>query len=228
MPRKPRFYLPGVSVHVMQRGHDRLPVFFCDDDYRQYLIYLKENAERYSCSVHAYVLMTNHIHLLLTPELENSVSSLFQGIGRQYVTYINKTYQKSGSLWEGRHKGCIIDSERYLLSCMRYIELNAVRASMVDRPEEYYWSSFSSNAEADDNAIITPHDLYLSLGRNKEERSAMYSNMFKTAFVEEELKSIRAGTQTGTPLGNDKFKKYIEQALACRVGHSTRGRPKNN
>ncbi len=146
MPRKPRFYLPNVPAHVMQRGHSRSSVFFEEEDYLEYLRILKSMAEKYQCFVHAYVLMTNHIHLLVTPLTQNSISSLFQGIGRQYVTYINRTYGLSGTLWEGRHKGNPIDTNNYFLTCMRYIELNPVRAGMCVDPVEYRWSSYAANA----------------------------------------------------------------------------------
>ena len=131
MPRKPRFYQSGVPAHVFQRGHNKFPVFFEDFDYLEYLRCLKRSADKHGCYIHAYVLMTNHIHLLLTPQREDSISQMFQGIGRDYVRYINQKYQRCGGLWEGRHKGNIIESCRYLLSAMRYIEMNPVRAGMV-------------------------------------------------------------------------------------------------
>jgi len=124
MPRKPRFYLPGISVHIVQRGHSRQPVFFENNDYAAYLNWLGEAAERYSCAIHAYVLMTNHIHILATTETKNSISLMIQYTGRRYVPYINHTYGSSGSIWEGRYKASLIHDEEYLLTCMRYIELN--------------------------------------------------------------------------------------------------------
>jgi len=124
MPRKRRFYQPGVPVHAFQRGHNREPVFFDDQDYLAYLRFLKASADALGCLIHAYVLMTNHVHLLVTPTAANDISLLFQDVGRYFVPYINKTYQRRGSLWEGRHKGHILDSEDYFLMCMRYIEMN--------------------------------------------------------------------------------------------------------
>ena len=181
MPRKKRFYLPGVPVHVFQRGYNRQPVFFDDEDYLSYLRFLKVSADTLGCLVHAYVLMTNHVHLLVTPKTENDVSLLFQNIGRHFVPYINKTYHRSGSLWEGRHKGNILESERYFLTCMRYIEMNPVRAGMVTHPRQYRWSSYAANAQGVDNAIIQPHDLYFALGRTTEARQTAYRALFATS-----------------------------------------------
>ena len=147
MPRKPRFHLPGVPTHIVQRGHSREPAFFENEDYQAYLNWLQGASERYGCEIHAYVLMTNHIHLLVTPEKKNSVSLMMQYIGRHYVQYINYKYGTSGSIWEGRYKSNIIHDEVYLLTCMRYIELNPVRADMVKVPSAYRWSSYQTNAE---------------------------------------------------------------------------------
>jgi len=146
MPRKPRFYLPGIPAHVIQRGNSRQAVFFSDEDYTAYLDWLKEGAEKHGCAIHAYVLMTNHVHLLMTPQTREAISKTIQFVGRHYVTYINHVYGRSGTLWEGRHKGCLISSEEYLFSCMRYIEMNPVRAGMVETPAEYPWSSYRWNA----------------------------------------------------------------------------------
>jgi len=212
-------------VHVFQRGHNREPVFFDDQDYLAYLRFLKASADTLGCLIHAYVLMTNHVHLLVTPKAANDISLLFQSIGRYFVPYINKTYQRRGSLWEGRHKGHILESEVYFLTCMRYIEMNPVRAEMVEHPAQYRWSSYAANALGIDNAIIQPHELYLLLGKTPEERQAAYRGLFATAINPDELDLIRASLHSGTPLGNDRFKEKIESALGCTVGFSKRGRP---
>ena len=142
MTRNPRFYLSGVPVHVVQRGNCRQAAFFEDNDYHSYMSWLAEGAQKHGCQVHAYVLMTNHVHLLLTPSSETSVSRLMQCLGRPYVRYFNYTYQRSGALWEGRVKACVEDADNYLLQCQQYIELNPVRAGMVETPGEYRWSSY--------------------------------------------------------------------------------------
>jgi putative transposase len=225
MPRKKRFYQPGVPVHVFQRGHNRKPVFFDDQDYLTYLRFLKVSADALGCVVHAYVLMTNHVHLLVTPTATNDISLLFQGIGRHFVPYINKTYQRKGSLWEGRHKGHVLESESYFLACMRYIEMNPVRAGMVEQPGQYRWSSYAANAQGIDNAIIRPHELYLALGKTPVACQAAYQGLFTTVFNPDELELIRASLHSGTPLGNERFKTEIESVVGGTVGFSKRGRP---
>ena len=225
MPGKKRFYQPGVPVHVFQRGHNKEPVFFDDQDYLAYLRFLKAAADDLGCLIHAYVLMTNHVHLLATPQVENDISLLFQQIGRHFVPYINKTYHRRGSLWEGRHKGNILDSEAYFLNCMRYIEMNPVRAAMVEHPGQYRWSSYAANAQGIDNAILQSHALYLALGESPEARQAAYRAGFDGETRSDELELIRACLHSGTPLGTDHFKKKIESAIGNRVGYSKRGRP---
>ena len=225
MPRKPRFYLPGVPAHIVQRGNCRQTVFYDEDDYRAYLRWLAEGAKKHGCQIHAYVLMTNHVHMLVTPQTPPAISLLMQYLGRYYVTYINRTYGKTGSLWEGRHKGCTIDSEQYLLACMRYIELNPVRAGMVDRPGDYEWSSYHANAIGRNDKIVSPHDLYLTLGQQQEARWYAYRELFRYSLEPEQVHDIRTTVQTGTPLGNDRFREQIEQTLGRGVGQARRGRP---
>ena len=225
MPRKLRFYLPGIPAHIVQRGHSRDPVFFETEDYQAYLGWLLEASERYGCKIHAYVLMTNHIHILATPESKNSISLMMQFVGRHYVPYINYSYGTSGSIWEGRYKSSIIHDEAYLLTCMRYIELNPVRVDMVKRPEAYRWSSYHANGQGVENRLISYHPLYQSLGRSRSQRLEAYKVLFKAHIDDEELEVIRASWQTGTPLGNDYFKQKIEEKLSRKVGQARRGRP---
>ena len=225
MPRKPRFFLSDVPVHIVQRGHSREPVFFENDDYSTYLHWVEEAADRYDCAIHAYVLMTNHIHFLVTPQDKQGVSLMIQHIGRRYTPYINHTYGTSGSIWEGRYKASLIDDEDYLLTCMRYIELNPVRANMVNNPSQYRWSSYRCNAQGKDNTLITPHPLYRQLGRTLKARCDAYKALFNAPVDVDDLKDIRSALQTGTPLGNDNFKEKIEKKLKTKVGQDRRGRP---
>ena len=226
MPRKPRFYVPGAPVHAVQRGHNRSAVFFDDLDYLEYLRCLKQAADSCGCAVHAYVLMTNHVHLLLTPERADSVGRLFQSLGRHYVRYVNDTYQRHGGLWEGRYKSNIIESQAYFLSCMRYIELNPVRAGMVDHPAKYRWSSYAANALGVSNAVLTAHAEYVALGRLPDDRQSVYRGLFDGGTDSDELALLRCALQTGTPLGNEKFKAEIEAILNLKVGFAHRGRPR--
>lgn len=225
MPRKPRFIIPNVPVHIVQRGHSRNPVFFEDGDYSAYLNWLKTGAERYRVAIHAYVLMTNHIHILATPSDTESVMRMMQYVGRHYVPYINFTYGTSGSIWEGRYKASLVQDETYLLTCMRYIELNPVRADMVRSPARYPWSSYRANAQGKENTLITPHAEYLALGTSSDERCRVYKDLFKGHVDADDLRDIRTSLQTGTPLGNSFFKAKIEAKLGLKVGHSKRGRP---
>ncbi|NOX77149.1 MAG: transposase [Gammaproteobacteria bacterium] len=225
MPRKPRFFLPDVPVHIVQRGHSREPVFFEDSDYQAYLGWLKEAAERYDCDIHAYVLMNNHIHILATPRDKQGVSRMMQYIGRRYVPYINYTYGTSGSIWEGRYKASLISDEQYLLICMRYIELNPVRANMVRSPSYYRWSSYRYNAQGKKGDIVTEHALYTVMGKTRVLRCKNYKSLFKSHIDDELLKSIHAAWQTGTPLGNDDFREKIERKLKTKIGQARRGRP---
>jgi putative transposase len=209
----------------MQRGHNRKPVFCEDQDYLEYLKILKRVSEACHCAIHAYVLMTNHIHLLLTPDAGDSISRLFQECGRQYVGYINQTYRRRGTLWEGRHKGIIVESTAYLLTCMRYVELNPVRAGLVARPEQYRWSSYAANALGEDNCIVSPHDEYVNLGQTLPRRREAYRALFDAGLTADELGRIRNCTQSGTPMGSAHFKEQIAKTLSRKVGGEKRGRP---
>jgi len=226
MPRKPRFYLPGVPVHVVQRGNDRQAVFYANDDYAVYLSWLREGAAQHGCLVHAYVLMTNHVHLLLTPNSRNSISRMIQFLGRKYVGYVNHRYGRSGTLWEGRHKGSVIDSSGYSLACSRYIELNPVRAGMVESPSDYRWSSYGANAFGMDGRWLAPTPEYIALGDDDQQRRFRYRELFRCSLEPDQVHAIRSCVQTGTPLGNDRFRAQVEQLTGRRVGQSRRGRPR--
>ena len=201
-------------------------MFFDDGDYRAYLKWLQEGADRYGFSVHAYVCMTNHSHILGTPAQGDSISRLVQYVGRYYVSYINHTYGRTGSLWEGRHKGSLIDSDEYLLACQRYIELNPVRAGMVQTPGEYPWSSYRANAFGEEDPLLTPHRLYKGLGTDPSAQQVAYRELFRKSLAPEQVHDIRAAWQTGTPLGNDRFREQIEAAVKMKVGYARRGRPR--
>jgi putative transposase len=226
MPRKRRFFLPGVPVHVVQRGNNRQAVFFDDNDYRVYLDWLSEAAGEHGCAIHAYVLMTNHVHLLLTPGDAGALSAALQALGRRFVPYINHNYGRSGTLWEGRFKANIVQEEAYLLTCYRYIELNPVRAGMVRAPQGYPWSSYRANALGEASSLLTPHEIYRALGATARERQTAYRDLVAAQLNPDALREVRSCLQTGTPLGNDRFRDQIEQTLGVRVGYNKRGRPK--
>ncbi|MCF6338886.1 MAG: transposase [Gammaproteobacteria bacterium] len=226
MPRRARISIPGIPWHIIQRGNNRSAIFFADEDYQLYLHHLKEQAGKYECDIHAYVLMTNHVHLLLTPKQEDSAALLMKNLGQRYVQYINRTYQRSGTLWEGRFRSCLAQSENYVLACYRYIELNPVRASMVNHPREYPWSSYKANAEGKKRKLITPHDQYLRLDHRELERRKAYRSLFKAHIDQSIDDEIRVATNGNYVLGSKRYQEQIAQALGRRVTRGKAGRPK--
>ena len=225
MPRKPRFNLVGIPQHVIQRGNNREPCFYTAQDYRRYLDDLKEAAKKYDCRVHAYVLMTNHVHILVTPMVDHGISNMMQALGRRYVYYINKSYHRSGTLWEGRYKSSLIDSDQYLLTCMRYIELNPVRATMVEHPGEYKWSSYHVNAQNDYDGLIESHPTYLELGLDAAVRQAAYRELFKNHLDNDTLHEIRESLNHELVLGRSYFKDKIEEITNRQTRLGNPGRP---
>jgi putative transposase len=221
--RLPRLNLPGIPQHVVQRGNNRQASFFAEQDYTVYLDKLKDYGKKYKVAVHAYVLMTNHVHLLLTPDTEKGVSQLMQALGRYYVMYVNKTYQRSGTLWEGRYKSTLVDSENYFLLVSRYIELNPVRASMVDHPAEYPWSSYRGNALDMDIGLLTTHSCYEALGIDDNERQNAYRALFDYHIEDLALQEIRDATNKAWVLGENRFKQQIEQQAGRRASPLPKG-----
>lgn len=225
MPRRARNYIPGLPYHIVQRGNNREACFIEPENYQYYLELWRQLSKRYDVRVHAYCLMTNHIHILATPEAKNAISSTMKVVGSRYAQYINLKYRRTGTLWEGRHRSSLIQSEKYLLSCYRYIELNPVRAGMVSRPEEYRWSSYGVNAWSDDG-WITPHEEYLGLGDNPKEREHAYRELFRYQLSEQDLHLIRKAAHYCQPIGDDRFKTQIESKYGIILGNMKRGRPR--
>lgn len=223
MARLPRFVIPGQPQHVIQRGNNRSVIFVADDDYLYYLAKLKDACDKYQCDLHAYALMTNHVHLLMTPHTENGISKVMQALGRYYVQYFNYQYQRTGSLWEGRYRATLLDSEQYLLTCSRYIELNPVRANMVNKPEAYPWSSYHANALGKEDKLLVAHPVYFALGKNEEERQQNYRALFKHPMNEKELTEIREATNKAWVLGSERFKTQIEQLTKRQATPKARG-----
>jgi len=223
MARLSRFILPGEPQHVIVRGNNREPVFVTDEDCLFYLEKLADGAEKHQCDIHAYVLMTNHLHLLVTPRTEPGLGKLMQYLGRYFVQYFNYQYQRTGTLWEGRYKSTLIDSDAYLLTCQRYIELNPVRAGMVDHPGKYPWSSYAANATGKAHSIVTPHGLYYALGRTHDECRKAYRELFRTRVSDNAMTEIRTATNKSWVLGNDRFREKIEGLLNRRAAPRARG-----
>ena len=192
MARLPRFVIPGHPQHVIVRGNNREPIFYAEADYQFYLEKLKQACDKHSCDVHAYVLMTNHVHLLITPHKEDGISKAMQMLGRYYVQYFNYSYERTGTLWEGRYKASLIDSDSYALICYRYIELNPVRANMVGHPSEYPWTSYRHNALGEKNELVMHHHLHQTLGRTDEQRKKAYRTLFRVRIPHRTLEEIRS------------------------------------
>jgi putative transposase len=229
MARLPRYVIPGQPQHIIQRGNNRQAIFVTDDDYQFFRDSIVEASGRFGLAIHAYVWMTNHIHLLATPAFDDSISKTFQSAGRKYVQYFNFTQKRSGTLWEGRYRATVVDTESYFLKLMRYIELNPVRAGMVAHPRDYPWSSHGRYGYGEDNlnqSWLTEHDEYTRLGLDANARRHAYRALFKEATGKEELDLIRDASHKGWALGNEKFKREIEALSSRRATSLGKGRPR--
>jgi putative transposase len=218
-------YLPGYPYHIVQRGNNREACFIEPENYQFYLELWKECIKRYGLQVHAYCLMTNHVHFLVTPEYSDSISRTMQVVGSRYGYYFNKKYKRSGTVWEGRHKSSLVQANRYLLTCYRYIELNPVVAGMVDKPEQYRWSSYIVNAWTKES-LISPHHEYLQLGSEREKRCYAYRELFRHQIPEQDIHLIENACEFSHPVSDEHFKQTIEQQYGIRLGQASRGRPK--
>lgn len=224
MPRRARLALDGVSTHLVQRGIDRSACFFCDDDRLHYLALLAELAPALDCAVHAYVLMTNHVHLLVTPARGEALSRLMRQLNQRYVQAINRAYRRSGTMWEGRFRSCLVDSEAYVLACYRYIELNPVRAGMTRDPLDYPWSSHRVNASALPSDLVTPHETFLTLAPEATNRAAAYRELVLQGMPDELVTDIRSATAGSYALGSPRFQNQISRMLGRRVVPGVPGR----
>ena len=210
MARFSRFCPAGYPQHIIQRGNNRQACFSKNEDYATYARWLQEYALEFGVDIHAWVFMTNHVHLLATPKRDHSISSMMQALGRRYVRYFNQSHDRSGTLWEGRFKSCLIQSEGYLLTVYRYIELNPVRANMDAGPADYHWSSYHCNALKASSSLCVPHEIYLGLGATEATRKAVYRSLFDARQGHEELSSIREAIHKDLALGDDEFKRQLE------------------
>lgn len=224
MPRRARMYIPGFPYHIVQRGNNREACFLEPENYQFYLELLEDASQRYGVSVHAYCLMTNHIHLLVTPENKTAISNSMKVAGSRYAQYMNKNYKRTGTLWEGRHRSSLVQSEKYLMSCYRYIELNPVNANMVKRPDEYKWSSYRVNAYGEES-WISPHEEYLLLGNSSMNRCRNYRELFRHQLETTDLHLIREAAHYCQPVGDSRFKSEIQSKYGIKLGQTKRGRP---
>lgn len=225
MPRQPRIDLPGIAQHVVQRGNDRQPCFFTGHDYLRYLADLRELAAQADVAIHAYVLMTNHVHLLMTPPQAGLIGRLMQALGRRYVRYVNDRHHRTGTLWEGRYKSCPVGERGYLLRCARYIELNPVRAAMVAAPGDHPWSSYRHTALGWDDPLVTPHAAWRQLAATPAARRAAWRDLVIQAVAPKETEAIRRHLQRQHAFGTDRFRRAIEAQLGRPCGPRRVGRP---
>jgi len=215
-------------MHVILRGTDRAAVFFHDEDRHFFLSCLAEAAAEARVAVHAYVLMTNHIHLLMTATEDDGVSRVMKRVGQRYVQHVNRSYRRTGGLFEGRFRSSLIEADGYLLACYRYIELNPVRAGLVSGPGEYPWSSYRANALGEADAVVTPHALYRELARSREARLSAYRGLFAEALGEALLARLRECTNGGFVLGSAKLKRQVAAMVGRRTWKGSPGRPRND
>ncbi len=225
MARLARLCPAKIPQHIIQRGNNRQVCFANEQDFEAYIRGLKDSAKKYKVEIHAWVLMTNHVHLLCTPQKGNAISQMMQSLGRSYVRYFNQKYKRTGTLWEGRFKACLVEEESYLLQLYRYIELNPVRAGMVVEPADYYWSSYQINAQGKVSTLCTPHSLYLALGSDIAEIKLNYQGLFDSCLTERQLGVIRRTVNKGIVLGNEQFSSEVAQLTGRRLATGKCGRP---
>lgn len=226
MARRPRVLLPDIPLHIIQRGNNRSACFYSDEDYIFYIETLAVLAELYGCKVHALCLMTNYVHLLLTPTCCAGAGLLMKGLGQRYVQYVNRTCQRTGTLWEGRFRSCLVQQDNYVLACYRYIEMNPVRAGMVIHPGDYRWTSYRANAQGELSGFISPHAVYSELGSGSAQRAEAYRSIFNDRLSPGLIEQIRSSTNGNYVLGDQKFASEIAHALGKRVSQGVSGRPK--
>jgi putative transposase len=212
-----RLIYPGVAVHAIQRGVNRTACFRAEADYLVYLSHLRLLAAKHGCAVHAYCLMTNHVHLLLTPRDEHSCTTLMRDLGQRYVPYFNRRHGRTGTLWEGRFRSCLVESARYLLACYRYIELNPVRARMAHHPGGYLWSSYAANSGGRRDAVVSPHPELVALSAETAARNTAYRALFAEEMDEPLLTAIREATNQGYPLASEEFKQRVLAPLGWKM-----------
>ena len=231
MARLPRLTLPGYPHHVIQRGNNRQPIFASTADYQMLLDLLDDNARKFGVALHAYVLMSNHFHLLATPQTADGLPQMMQAVGRRYVRHFNDTQQRSGTLWEGRYKSTLIQTERYLLACMAYIDLNPVRAGLVAYPRDYPWSSYGHYTGQRIDKRITPHGLYWELGNTPFAREAAYAELVQSGISPVQQAALTDSALSGWALGEPDFVANLQKKTGRRVAKGVAGRPisiKNN
>ncbi len=225
MARLPRLTLAGYPHHIILRGNNRQAIFMDNADFQRILALLQKYAQEQDVQVHAYVLMSNHLHLLLSPQLDNSVPKMMQAVGRSYVLYFNKRHSRSGTLWEGRYRSALIQTERYFLACMAYIDLNPVRAGMVGQAADYPWSSHGHYIGRQNEAWLSPHPLYWDMGNTPFAREAAYAGLVQSGVDQKQQLALTSSALSGWALGEEGFVKGLQKQTPRRVNPAKAGRP---
>jgi putative transposase len=225
MARTSRIVVPSVPHHVVQRGNDRQLVFRDEEDYQRFYGWLREASRQFKVAIHAYVFMGNHFHLLATPTDVSGLARMMQWIGRFYVPYFNRKYDRTGTLWQGRFRTALIESEAYFLACSRYIEMNPVRAGLADKPDDYRWSSYAHHVGDKADALIADHPIYWALGNTPFEREAIYKQFMAQVASREEIDGLRESVKKGWVLGSEQFKNRLEKSENRSLRPGKRGRP---
>jgi putative transposase len=225
MARLPRLTVPGYPHHVIQRGNNRQPIFAVTEDYQTLLSMLDENARKFGVALHAYVLMSNHFHLLATPETVEGLPQLMQAVGRRYVRYFNQRQARTGTLWEGRYKSTLIQADRHLLACMAYIDLNPVRAGLAAEARAYPWSSHGHYAGLRNDRLVTPHPLYWELGNTPFSREAAYVELVAAGISQQQQRALTESALQGWALGEADYVADLQRRTQRRVAKQQAGRP---
>ena len=225
MARLNRLTLAGLPHHIIQRGNNRQAIFTSVSDYQYLLALIDENAKKFEVDIHAYVLMSNHFHLLATPQTDTGLPQMMQAVGRRYVRYFNDTQARTGTLWEGRYKSTLIQTDRYLLACMAYIDLNPVRAGMLAEPRDYPWSSHAFYVGLRADKLVTPHALFWDLANTPFGREAAYADLVRAGISADQQAALTRSTLTGWALGGDDFVADLQKRTDTRVNKSQAGRP---
>lgn len=226
MARRPRLFVADIPYHITQRGNNRSPIFFSEEDYSFFLEVLKEAKAKHPSFIYGYCFMTNHLHLLIQPKEKENISLLMKFLGAKYVRYINKIYKRTGTLWEGRFKCSLIDGELYFLTCLQYIEMNPVRAGIVNSPELYRWSSYRFRAFGEKSSVLDFDPWYNSLGSNAEEKQLSYRRFFQNSIPKSAYQLIREMTNKGGIVGRSSFKEQIQKIVGREIIFRSPGRPK--
>ena len=225
MARLQRATPAGIPVHILHRGNNRQACFNNNGDYSAFLWWLREYSEKFMVEIHTWALMENHYHLLCTPQVEDGLSCMVQALGRQYVRYFNRLNQRTGTLWEGRYRSCLVQPDSYLLEVYRYIELNPVRAALASNPAEFNWSSYQINASGKPSALCKPHTEYLKLGETRVECANNYKLTCESGLDEKRLEEIRKSINKGLAFGDEEFKIEVEELTGRRQRALKSGRP---